>query len=91
MEFSSNMKEFINNNRYNKDRIIDVHMFSSHTGLMDENLKDWSVSNISPTLIMIDLIFKDPLEVSCGFDQDELIIDVNLSDFPDAKSRRLPR
>ena len=54
------------------------------------NLKSWNVSVVNSTLIMIDLEFDDSLYVSQGDQPDELLVQINLKDFPDTLGRYLP-
>lgn len=69
----------INEARNTLDPIVDVHVVSSYEEVVDQNLQDWSVTNIDKHSIEVTITFKDTMQVSSGFDPDRLIVDVDLS------------
>ena len=75
------MTDLINETRYGRHRIIDLHLYSEYQEEIDENLEDWQVTNMTATRIDIQLNYKDPIQVSTGWDRDELIIDINLTEY----------
>ena len=91
IEFQDNLMELINEKRYSNERIIDLHMYSETFRLMDENLEDWRLSTISSTLFEFELVYIDVLNVSSGYQKDQLFIDVNLSNYLKKNENQLPR
>ena len=49
---------------YSNNRLIDVAMISLDDQKYDENLKSWSILEVSSQAIEIQLEFSDPLKVS---------------------------
>ena len=66
-------------------------MYSEYTEEVDANLKDWKVKSMSDTEIEISVEFKDPLQVSTGWEPDKLIIDVNLAPYQNKQNIVRPR
>ena len=90
MNFPS-MEKFIElNNRADKAKLLDVMMISKDDEEIDENLIDWSITSVSQRLITLKLVFEDPFDVSNGDLPDELVIQAELSEFPDQNNQRLP-
>ena len=85
------MKDQINLKRHKRDKIIDVHFYSEYAEDVDDNLEDWEVKSMTSTEIEIDLKFKDPLQVSSGWTSDELLVDVNLSEYETKLGETLER
>ena len=56
----------------------------------DGNLLSWNIVSVGDKLIEIDLNFDQPLQVSQGDESDKLIVQVDLSQFPDEHGARLP-
>ena len=75
------MALLVNETRYARNRIIDLHLYSEYQEEIDENLEDWHVKNVTDTRIEIQLKYKDPKQVSTGWDRDKLIIDINLTKY----------
>lgn len=65
-------------------------MLSGESESIDENLQSWQVVSISPTLIKVELEFKDPLQVSQGDTPDQVVIQAQLSQYPAENKLRLP-
>ena len=70
MEYSANMIDLINNSRYTKSKLISMHLESEGAEEIDENLENWEVTSITPTVIEFSLTYKDPLQVSSGWQND---------------------
>ena len=69
-EYDEDLVDLINDVRYMKYRIIDLHLHSQYTEEVDANLKDWKVESMTDTEIEISVEFKDPLQVSTGWEPD---------------------
>ena len=85
------MKDLINMNRHSNQEIISLFHQSEDADERGDNLENWEVTRMNSTEIEIGLKFKDPLQVSIGWTRDELLVDVNLTDyatFNDVKLRR---
>ena len=85
------MKDLINEMRHERDKILGVNFYSEYADGVDGNLEDWEVKNMTSTEIEIDLTFKDPLQVSSGWKRDELVVDVNLTDYETKLGENLRR
>ena len=90
-DFSDDMKDRINETRKSQFRVLDLHLLSQYTEHIDENLADWEVVSLSATEIEILLTFKDPLQVSSGWDNDMLTVDVNLAPYYNRQRHVIPR
>ena len=66
-------------------------MLSYETEEPTNNLEAWEVTSASATEININLSFKKPLEVSQGDKPDILLVQLDLSHFPDENDRHLPK
>ena len=56
------------------NRLIDVKMLSGDEQKFDKNLVSWTISSVTSKLILIDLEFDSPLQVSQGDAPDELVV-----------------
>ena len=85
------MKDQINLSRRRNNKIIDIHLYSEYAEEVDDNLEDWEVYDMTSTEIEIDLTFKDPLQVSSGWTRDQLVVDINLTDYETKLGENLRR
>ena len=58
--YDDDIAELINENRYGRHRIIDLHLYSEYQEEIDENLEDWQVKSMTDTRIELKIKYKDP-------------------------------
>ena len=90
-DFHEDMIDLINNTRKSQFRVLDLHLISEYTETIDENLTDWEVVSMSATEIEILLKFRDPLQISAGWNDDVLTVDVNLAPYRNKQQHVVPR
>ena len=64
-------------------------MYSQETGVLNDNLKSWSIDSISSSKLVIDLSFVSPPKVSQGTEYDTLFVILMLGDLPDKNGAKL--
>ena len=66
-----------------QSRLLDVKMLSGDEQKFDKNLVSWTISSVTSQLIVLDLEFDSPLQVSQGDSPDELVVQAQLSEYHD--------
>ena len=51
VDYDDELADLINKTRKNRNRMIDLRLYSEYADKIDQNLIDWQVSEISPTRI----------------------------------------
>ena len=75
--------DFVTLNTANLKHFLNVTMLSGDSLETDENLVSWNVTSVERRLIRLDLEFESPLEVSQGDNPDILVVQAQLSQYPD--------
>ena len=70
--------------------LIDLKVLHGDSKLESDNLRSWEIITVSKDQIEIKLDFFAPLQVSQGEEPDILMLQLQLSDFPDEKNGVLP-
>ena len=89
MSFPS-LSDFIKQNEESGNKLIDLMMLKGEDEVLDENLVSWQIISVGAKLIEIKLEFASPLSVSQGEVSDKLLVQMQLSDFPDENLAFLP-
>ena len=90
-DFSADIMDRINDSRFDTNRILDLSLYSLDSEIVNENLEDWWVERVTSTEFQIALKFIDPKQVSVGYEWDELIIDINLTEEQNEQNYVTPR
>lgn len=80
----------INENRDDISRLLDFVLISGEDRKVDNNLIGWSLVEVGPRLIVVDLEFERPHEISVDGVIDFLVVEVKFSTFKDEYGQSLP-
>ena len=80
----------INENRDDVSRLLDFVLISGEDKRVDNNLIGWSLVEVGPRLIVVDLEFERPHEISVDGAIDFLLVEVKFSAFKDEYGQSLP-
>ena len=80
----------IEKSRDTVEKLLDFVLISGEDLRVDKNLISWSLVEVGPKLIEVDLEFERPHDISVDGVIDFLLVEVKLSDYKDEYGQSLP-